>query len=143
MDQTNRYSWGKVIVHVNKISNFQFTSNILIKISLGPWQVHSKRIINEKLDWNQTFYIPTPHNFVTIKLEVISLQSDGWFKEHFKENVIAAYEIRLPDINKRPFDADGNIVLPLPEIKEPKKLGLLPIERPSEDGDGDLKSKQK
>jgi len=116
-------------------------SNILVKISLGPWQVTSKRIINDKLDWNQTFYIPTPHNFVTIKLEVINLQSDGWFKEHFKENVVAAYDIRLPDINKEPFDSDGNIVLPLPEIKEPKKLGLQPIERPLEESESDFKVK--
>jgi hypothetical protein len=124
MDQTNRYSWGKVVVHISKITNFAFTNNIFIKISLGAWQVQSKRIINDKLDWNQTFYIPTPSHFATLRVEVINLQSDGWFKEHFKENVIATYDIRLPDINKEPFDPDGYIVLPIPDVKEPKKLGL-------------------
>ena len=74
---------------------------------------------------------------MTIKLVVINLQSDGWFKEHFKENVVAAYEIRLPDINKEPFDSEGNIALPIPEIKEPKKLGLVPIERAFEEPEND------
>lgn len=79
-------------------------NNIFIKLTLGPWQLSSRRIINEKLDFNQTFYIPTPNNFSTLKIEVMNLQSDGWFKEHFKENLIASYEIRLPDIKKEPFD---------------------------------------
>lgn len=48
--------------------------------------------------------MPTPNNFSTLKIEIMNLQSDGWFKEHFKENLIASYEIRLPDIKKEPFD---------------------------------------
>lgn len=47
--------------------------------------------------------------------------------------MLASYEIRYPDINKDPFDANGNIQLPLPEIKEAKKLGLVPIERSVEE----------
>ena len=88
----------------------------------------------EKLDFNQTFYIPAPNNFSTLKIEVLNLQSDGWFKEHFKENLIASYEIRLPDINKEPFDQYGNIALPIPVVKKPKELGLIPIEiKPEEE----------
>jgi len=124
MDQTNRYSWGKIVVHIDKLTNFPYTNNLFVKLSLGAWQVQSKRIINEKLEWNQTFYLPIPHNFATLRVEVINLQSDGWFKEHYRENLVACYDIRLPDINKEPFDPSGYIVLPLPEIKDPKKLGL-------------------
>jgi hypothetical protein len=89
MDCSNRYSYGKVVVHIGRITNFPFTNNIFIKISLGAWQVQSKRIVNDKLDWNQIFFIPTPNHFATLKVEVINLQSDGWFKEHFKEHVLA------------------------------------------------------
>lgn len=124
------------MIHINKIINFPYTNNIFVKISLGPWVVQTKRVINDKLDFDQTFYIPIPHTFGTLKLEVINLQSDGWFKEHFKENVIVSYEIKYPDINKDPFDSHGNISLPFPEIREPKKLGLVPIERPAEETPG-------
>lgn len=133
MDQTNRYPWGKILIHVNKVSNFLYMNNIFVKISLGPWVLSSRKIINEKLEFNQTFYIPTPASFVTLKIELINLQADGWFKEHFKEIILACYEIRLPDINKEPFDEHGNIVLPLPDIKESKKLGLQIVERLSDE----------
>lgn len=42
---------------------------------------------------------------------------------------MASFEIRLPDINKEPFDEHGTIALPIPEIKDPKKLGLQFVER--------------
>lgn len=73
MDQTNRYSWGKVMIHVDKISNFPYSNNIFVKISIGPWVVQTKRVLNEKLDFNQTFFVPIPHSFATLKLEVINL----------------------------------------------------------------------
>ena len=134
MDQTNRYPLGKIIVHVHMITNFNYMNNIFVKLTLGPWQLSTRRIMMEKLDFNQTFYIPAPNNFSTLKIEVLNLQSDGWFKEHFKENLIASYEIRLPDINKEPFDQYGNIALPIPVVKKPKELGLIPIEiKPEEE----------
>lgn len=132
MDQTNRHSWGKVRIHIGSISNFPYNANLFVKISLGAWVIQSKRIPNDKQDWNQTFFVPKPHNFVTLKLEVVNLQSDGWFKEHFKQYVICSYDIRLPDINKEPFDREGNVSLPVPEVKEPKKMGLGLIEKEKE-----------
>lgn len=133
MDQTNRYPWGKIIVRVCMITNFNYMNNIFIKLTLGPWQLCTRRIINEKLDFNQTFYMPTPSNFCSLKIELLNLQSDGWFKEHFKENLIASYEIRLPDLKKEPFDQYGNIALPIPLVKKPKELGLVPIETKPEE----------
>ena len=44
-----------------------------------------------------------PGHFFTLKIEVLNVLSDGWFREHSRENVIASYEVRLPDINKEPF----------------------------------------
>jgi hypothetical protein len=38
--------------------------------------------------------------------------------------VIASFDIRLPDIDKEPFDESGNIKLPLSDFIDPKKLGL-------------------
>jgi hypothetical protein len=39
--------------------------------------------------------------------------ADGWFREHYKEAVLASYDIRIPDIDKEPFDEHGRIVLPV------------------------------
>ena len=66
------------------------------------------------------------NNFFTLKIEVISINNDGWLREHYKEHVVASYEIRLPDINKEPFDKDGYLVLPLPDKLDHKKMGLTP-----------------
>ena len=40
--------------------------------------------------------------------------------------MIASFEIRLPDIDKAPFDFNGYIKLPIGEISDFKKLGLKP-----------------
>lgn len=53
--------------------------------------------------------------------------NDGWFREHKKEQVIATFEIRIPDIDKEPFDDNGMIKLPISEQVDPKKLGLKPV----------------
>lgn len=52
------------------------------------------------------------------------MENDGWFREHMKEQVIATFEIRLPDVGKEPFDEYGNIKLPINEVLDVKKLGL-------------------
>ena len=41
--------------------------------------------------------------------------------------MLASYEIRLPDINKEPFEKNGCIELPVPEVRDPKRLGLTQI----------------
>jgi hypothetical protein len=41
--------------------------------------------------------------------------------------VIASYEIRLPDIDKDPFDDNGFIKLPISEFIDAKKLGLKAV----------------
>jgi hypothetical protein len=41
------------------------------------------------------------------------MHADGWLREHFKESVLATYEIRIPDLNKEPFKPDGSIRLPV------------------------------
>ena len=51
--------------------------------------------------------------------------NDGWFREHVKETVIASFDIRLPDIDKAPFDDNGCIKLPIAEQAiDPKRMGL-------------------
>jgi hypothetical protein len=61
-----------------------------------------------------------------LKIEIINLLNDGWFREHVKEQVIATYDIRLTDIDKEPFDETGFIKLPISENIDYKKLGLKP-----------------
>jgi len=38
-----------------------------------------------------------------LKVEVINVESVGFFRENFKEHVLDSFEIRLPDLNKDPF----------------------------------------
>ena len=47
---------------------------------------------------------------------------------HTKEQVLASYSIRIPDIDKHPFDEKGYIDLPITEQIDIKKMGLKPIE---------------
>jgi hypothetical protein len=61
-----------------------------------------------------------------LKIEVINFLNDGWFRDHVKEHVIGSYEIRIPDIDKAPFDFHGYIKLPINEITDFKKYGLKP-----------------
>ena len=49
------------------------------------------------------------------------------FLEHSQENLIDSYEIRLPDINKVPFQPDGTLILPLKDKINHKGLGLQKI----------------
>jgi len=51
----------------------------------------------------------------------------GVLSESFKDMTIARFEIRIPDLHKEPFSADGNINLPLPKNLNWAKLGLNPL----------------
>ena len=86
----------------------------------------SRKILDANLDFQQRFYIPVHNPFNTLKIDIITMINDGWLKDHVKENLIASYEIRLPDIDKAPFDFNGYIKLPIPENTDFKKLGLKP-----------------
>jgi hypothetical protein len=86
----------------------------------------SRRILDNYLDFNQRFYIPVHNPFNTLKVDIINIVNDGILREHKKEYLIASYEIRLPDIDKEPFDFNGYIKLPIPENIEYKKLVLKP-----------------
>ena len=55
---------------------------------------------------------------------MINLESVGFFRENFKEHVIDSYSIRIPDLNKDPFQKDGTLVLPIKPIADYRKLGL-------------------
>ena len=44
-----------------------------------------------------------------------------------KESVIACYDIRLPDIEKSPFDENGNIRIPVNDQIDFKKMGLKAV----------------
>ena len=56
------------------------------------------------------------HNhFNTLRIEILNLLNDGWFREHVKEQVVASFDMRLTDIDKEPFDENGYVKLPIPE----------------------------
>jgi len=85
--------------------------------------VETKKCMETKIDFNQSVYLPLANHFFTIKIEVISLHADGWLRDRFKESILQTYEIRIPDLNKEPFEADGSIRLPLTGF-DYKKCGL-------------------
>ena len=124
MDHTNRFSWGKIFIFVNKIINFPYTNSIFVRLSVQPWTLCTKRIIDNKFEFKQGFYIPVANHFFTLKIELVNLESVGFFKETFKEHILESYEIRLPDINKDPFQKDGTLVLPIKPIIDHRKFGL-------------------
>ena len=47
--------------------------------------------------------MPVASHFFTLKIEVINLESVGFFRENFKEHVLDSYDIRIPDLHKDPF----------------------------------------
>ena len=100
MNCTNRYSWGKIFVHVNKIINFPYFNSIFVRLSVSPWTLNTRRIMDTKFEFNQGFYIPIASHFFTLKIEIINVESVGFFRENFKEHVLESYFIRLPDLNK-------------------------------------------
>ena len=80
--------------------------------------------MDTKFEFNQGFYIPIASHFFTLRIEIINVESVGFFRENFKEHVLESYFIRLPDLNKKPFQKDGTLVLPIKPISDYKKLGL-------------------
>ena len=42
--------------------------------------------------------------------------------------MISSYDIRIPDIDKDPFDLDGWIKLPITELIDAKRLGLKRVD---------------
>jgi len=100
MNCTNRYAWGKVFVWINKIINFPYSNSIFVRVSVAPWTLSTKRIMDTKFEFNQGFYIPIANHFFTLRIEIINLESVGFFRENFREHVLESYEIRLPDLNK-------------------------------------------
>lgn len=115
IDQTNRNPFGKILVEVGSLRHFPFYHNIFVRIYCNPFVLNTRKILDAQLDFRQRFFIPVHNHFNTLKVEIINLLMDGWFREHVKETIIASFEIRLPDIDKEPFDENGNIKLVLPE----------------------------
>jgi hypothetical protein len=127
IDHTNRYPWGKIMVDIYSITNFPFYNNLFIRISCIPYILQTKKIIDNRLDFNQRFFFPVHNHFNTLKIELINILNDGWFREHMKESVVASFEIRLPDIDKEPFDINGRIRIPVSDSIDFKKMGLKAI----------------
>lgn len=126
IDQTNKNPSGKILVELESLRNFPYQHNLFIRIQCNPFVLVSRKILDGNLDFQQRFYIPVHNPFNTLKIDIINFMNDGWFRDHHKENLIASYEIRLPDIDKAPFDFNGYIKLYIPEITNFSKLGLKP-----------------
>lgn len=104
IDSTNRNPYGKIMVEIDSLRHFAYYHHIFIRISLNPYVLQTRKILDTNHQFNQKFFIPVHNQFYTLKVEILNLLNDGWFREHVKETVIAQWEIRLPDIDKEPFD---------------------------------------
>lgn len=128
-DETNNRSWGKIKCTVGSLQNFPYKGgNIFVKISLTPWQFKTKRILDQKFDFNQTMFIPVANNWFSIRIELMNFQTEGWLIENKIEKCLVSYDIRICDLHKPPFGPDGWIKLPVPKFADSKKMGLTPIE---------------
>ena len=128
IDQTNKNPFGKILVEVESLRHFPYQHNIFIRITCNPFVLNTRKILDAGLNFKQWFFIPVHNHFNTLKIEIINMLNDGWFREHVKECVIASFEIRLPDIDKEPFDEDGYIKLPIGEAQiDFKKMGLKAV----------------
>ena len=114
------------MVEVDSIKHFPFYHNIFIRVVCNPYVLYTRKILDPVLDFQQKFYIPVHNHFNTLKLDIINVLNDGWFREHVKEQIIASFDIRVPDVDKEPFDENGYIKLPISEQIDWKKLGLKP-----------------
>ena len=52
MDCTNRYAWGKIYVEIKRLVNFPYQGQIFVKLTLGPWALGTRKIMDHKLEWN-------------------------------------------------------------------------------------------
>jgi hypothetical protein len=71
-DETNRISWGKLKIQIGSLRNFPYYGTIFVKVSLTPWQFKTKKIMDSRLDFFQSFYVPVANNWFTIKVDLIN-----------------------------------------------------------------------
>jgi hypothetical protein len=127
IDQTNKNPFGKVMIEIDQIKHFPYAHNIFVRVTCNPFVVTSRKVLDSQLEFHQRFFLPVHNHFNTLKIEIINLVNDGWLREHVKEHIIASFDIRLPDIDKDPFNDLGYIKLPILENTiDYKKLGLKP-----------------
>ena len=127
LDQTNKNPFGKILVEVDQIKHFPYAHNVFVRLTCNPFVVSSRKVLDSQYEFHQRFFIPVHNHFNTLRVEVINQINDGWLRDHIKEQVIATFDIRLPDIDKEPFDDTGYIKLPIAEA-DYKKLGLKPCQ---------------
>lgn len=94
VNETNRYSFGKIHIRLNTLSFFPTQGSIFIKISLPPFSIESKRVrgmepdkekiekLGPKLDYSfkQDFYIPIHNRYSMIRIQIINTVSEGWLR---------------------------------------------------------------
>jgi hypothetical protein len=116
------------LIQIDSIKHFPYQNNISVRLSFNPFVLSTKKILEKDLDFKQSFYIPVHNHFNTLRVEIINSLNDGWFRDHVKETIIASFDIRMPDIDKSPFDEQGFIKLPITEqsVLDYKRLGLRP-----------------
>lgn len=63
------------------------------------------------------FFIPIHNKFEIIKIEIINVVSEGWFTDSKKRDVIASFEIPIPDLHDPMFEKDLELPFSLSDSK--------------------------
>lgn len=104
IDQTNRNPFGKVLIQVDSIKHFPYHNKVFVRLSFNPFVMQTKNVTDQHLRFKQNFYLPVHNHFNTLKIEIFNSLNDGWLRDHVKDSLIGSYEVRMPDIDKAPFD---------------------------------------
>jgi len=112
--------WSGQNIRVNKPASSLAKSHVFVRLSLNPFSFTTSILPQGDLvDWGQTFIMPIVNRFFVLKIEICSFSSEGWLKQHAKEDLIEEFNIPLTDINQYPY-TNGPITLYF-KMQDPKK----------------------
>lgn len=129
VNETNRYSFGKVHLKINGIDNITNMGNLFVRIRADPFILETRRIKgnpNKKYQFNQEFYIPVHNRFEKILIEIVTYVTEGWFKGKHKEHVVKEFCIPLPFLKDEPFNNETiRFYLDFEDLKKFKHFNLI------------------
>ena len=118
VNNSNKNVTGKLVLEIKKIPKFYFHGDVYIQITVAPYTLSSLRIIKScHYEYNQLFFIPIHNKFEIIKIEIINVVSEGWFTDSKKRDVIASFEIPIPDLHDPMFEKDLELPFSLSDSK--------------------------
>ena len=117
LNDTNKFSFGKILVRIIQIENLFATSTIFIRIRTGPYVLETRHFSFDKVRYKvkrdnmlangknpdalfnykimQDFYMPITNKYGYITIELITITWRGLLKVRIEEKVIFSEELSL------------------------------------------------